>query len=154
MLIFTNFRLDECTDVRNNNDSGFGSLREAIICAPAGGTVTIEYPVFGQTIQLQSPLVIDKNITIKGFSSPNLFIDGSNLSTPVLDIAVGKSVNIEGISVTCAEGNINGRCVISRGHLSLGFTEFNDNVAQSSGSSIYITSGGMMTLKYSNQISN
>lgn len=72
MLIFTNFKIDKCTDVRNTSDTGENSLREAINCANDGETVTIEYPVYNQTITLASPINIDKNLTINGFPSKKL----------------------------------------------------------------------------------
>src|SRR5690242_9968154 len=62
--------------VTNLNDSGPGSLREAIVIAPSGSTIT--FAVTG-TIEFSfhyGPLTIDKNLTINGPGASNLAISG------------------------------------------------------------------------------
>ncbi len=49
--------------VTTNTDSGAGSLRQAILDANAGDTITF---ASGYTISLETPLVINKNLTIDG----------------------------------------------------------------------------------------
>src|SRR5436190_20790724 len=51
------------TEVTTTNDSGIGSLRQAIANALSGGTVTFNASLAGQAIVLTSgELVIDKNL--------------------------------------------------------------------------------------------
>ncbi|MBS1795039.1 MAG: right-handed parallel beta-helix repeat-containing protein [Acidobacteria bacterium] len=68
---------------RNNNNSGGGSLRQAIADAPDGGTIAFDPVFFSQprTIALGGA-VIDffKNLTINGPGAGLLTIDGENLS--------------------------------------------------------------------------
>ena len=53
--------------VTNTNDSGPGSLRQAIILANNGDTINFDPALNGQTVTLTSDeLLISKNITISG----------------------------------------------------------------------------------------
>lgn len=61
--------------VTNTNDSGTGSLRQAIMNANFGDTINFNAALSGMTIPLLSgPLIIDKN----------LVIDASSLAAPIL----------------------------------------------------------------------
>lgn len=51
--------------VQNGNDTGEGSLRESIACAPEGSTITFS-PAVNQVTLTSSELTIRKNITISG----------------------------------------------------------------------------------------
>ena len=52
--------------VTNTNDSGAGSLREAIAAAASGDTITFNPSLAGQTIALSTQLDINKILTIDG----------------------------------------------------------------------------------------
>jgi len=68
--------------VQNANDSGAGSLRQAIMDACAGSTITFASPLFdvAQTITLTSgDLVINKNLTIQGPGANLLTISGNSV---------------------------------------------------------------------------
>ncbi|MBK8825690.1 MAG: hypothetical protein IPO26_03045 [Saprospiraceae bacterium] len=147
MLIFTNFPIDSCTDVRSNADSGNYTLRNAIACAPENGVVNIEYPVYGQTINLATPIHIDKNITILGFPSMQINISGASLNQSVFTIATGKTVTFNGISITCSQGNSDGRCLINDGHLTLDAVKFMDIYGSTTGSSVINQSAGTIQIK-------
>jgi 1,4-alpha-glucan branching enzyme len=120
MIVFTSFKIDDCTDVRTTADSGENSLRDAIDCAPNNGKVTIEYPLYNDSITLAAPILIDKNLTISGFASQNILVKGTTLTEPVLSIGAGVTVNIEGLKLTCSTGNVNGRCLVNAGTVRLG----------------------------------
>jgi glycosidase len=152
MVVFTNFPIDECTDVRNTNDSGDFSLRNAINCAPSNGTVTIEYPVYDQTITLNSPIEINKNITIIGFPSKKININGSTLSQPVFSIAAGHTVTINGVAITCSQGGNQGRCLVNEGILTLDHVDMLDNLGTASGSSLLNQGGGTLIIKGQNLV--
>jgi glycosidase len=136
MMIFTNFKIDNCTDVRNTNDSGAYSLRNAISCATDGGKIVIEYPIYGDTISLLSSISIDKNLTIEGFESKELTISGSDLSNTVFSIAAGKTVTLDGMKILCSQGNHVGRCIVNNGHLTLKDTDLKETAVSTNGSSI------------------
>src|SRR6266567_2796076 len=69
------------TTVTNNNDSGAGSLRQAISDSSPGDTIDFDSSLNGQIIALTSgELLIDNNLTIIGPSANLLAIDGNNAS--------------------------------------------------------------------------
>lgn len=55
--------------VTNVNDSGAGSLRQAIADASAGDTITFNAGLAGQTITLASEIIVNKNLEMDGGSS-------------------------------------------------------------------------------------
>src|ERR1700740_2613098 len=63
--------------VLNLDNSGFGSLRQAILDAAPGDTIVFQQGVTG-TISLSSTLAITKDVTIDGPSSSLLSISGNN----------------------------------------------------------------------------
>src|SRR5438876_264895 len=98
------------TTVTNTNDSGAGSLRQALADANDGDT--INFSVTG-TIQLTSgELVVDKSVTISGPGAANLTINGippsiGNIQgSVVFHIASGKTVTISGLTITSAPDGI------------------------------------------------
>lgn len=54
--------------VTNTNNSGAGSLRQAIASAAIGNIITFASTLSGKTIRLASPLTLSKNVTIDGSS--------------------------------------------------------------------------------------
>ena len=72
--------------VTNLNDSGAGSLRQAIFDAAAGDTIEFDAGLSGETISLSSELSIGKNLTISG--NVPITISGNN-STRVFNVTAG-----------------------------------------------------------------
>ncbi|MEZ4910751.1 MAG: alpha-amylase family glycosyl hydrolase [Saprospiraceae bacterium] len=136
MMLFTNFKIDACTDVRNTNDSGDYSLRNAIDCANDGDVIKIEFPLFDSIIQLTTPIVIDKNIEIEGFENQNIVIH-ADFSGNLFEISPNKTVTLRGVQLQCADGNGNGRCIINGGNLTL------ENVSMIDPNSVHIGSSVM-----------
>src|SRR5512143_1596746 len=68
--------------VTNLNDSGPGSLRQAIADAPPGGT--IDFAVTGTITLTSGQLVITNNLTINGPGRTNLTISGNHTSRVLL----------------------------------------------------------------------
>lgn len=92
--------------VTNTNDSGAGSLRQAIADAANGDTIDFSLPGCPCTINVTSALVIAKNITIAGPGAAQLAINGSNLADPsnprIFFITGGSVAAIDGLTVTRA----------------------------------------------------
>ncbi|HMR89752.1 MAG TPA: alpha-amylase family glycosyl hydrolase [Saprospiraceae bacterium] len=153
MLVFTNFEIDACTDVRVTANAGLHSLRDAIDCAAEGDEVVIEFPVYSQTITLTSPIIVDKNITISGFPSKNVTVSGADFSGSVFSIAVGKSVNMNGFKISCAQGNADGRCLVNSGSLTLDdINMYDNNGSNTLGSSVVNAATGVITIENSVEI--
>src|SRR5205823_1425627 len=82
--------------VKNTNDSGPGSLRQAVADVAPGGTVTFD--VAGTITLTGGELTIDKDLTINGPGANQLTVSGNNLSR-VFNIN-GGSVRISGLTIS------------------------------------------------------
>jgi len=86
--------------VTNTNDSGAGSLRQAIAECIEGDTVAFDAGLSGQTITLTSgELLIDIGVTITGLGMNDLTISGNNASR-VFKVAPGADVEISNLTVS------------------------------------------------------
>ena len=88
--------------VTNTNDSGPGSLRQALADAHDGDTINFDVSLKGQTIALTSgELVIDKSITITG-PGPDQLAVGLNIPQyhfRVFHVMASPTVTIEGLRI-------------------------------------------------------
>lgn len=118
--------------VTNTNDSGAGSLRQALIDANSGDTIT--FSVSG-TILLASPLptLTKGGITIDAGTAHNIVIDGSALT--------GSNVG-HGLKITSANNTIKGLVIIN--------VPSYDTAVQTGGSGIYIGGSGATGNRVSN----
>ena len=86
--------------VTNNQDSGRGSLRQAIQNAHAGDTVTFAPNLRGQVITLTSgELDISQSLDIDGPGAQKLAVSGDD-SSRVFEIGPGATVSISGLTMT------------------------------------------------------
>ncbi|HMV86365.1 MAG TPA: putative Ig domain-containing protein [Blastocatellia bacterium] len=86
--------------VTTNADSGAGSLRQAILDACSGGTITFNLAA-NSTIKLTSgELVIDKNLNIQGPGAQLLTISGNNQSRVFHIVEDLLNVTLSGLTVT------------------------------------------------------
>src|SRR5437868_1129118 len=84
--------------VSNTNDAGGGSLRQAILDAAPGDTITFQPGLTG-TIKLTSgQLVISKTLTISGPGASVLAIDAPTLGQPIFFITQTNST-ISGLTL-------------------------------------------------------
>src|SRR6267142_2817521 len=82
--------------VTGTNDSGAGSLREAILNSTPGDQ--INFAVTGIITLTNGELLITKNVTIKGPGASNLTVSGNFLSR-ILKIAANGNVSVSGLSM-------------------------------------------------------
>jgi hypothetical protein len=82
--------------VSNTNDSGPGSLRQALVMANDGDTLT--FAVSGSIMLTTGELFVDKSITISGPGAGNLAVDG-NANGRVFYIGSGTTVTIAGLTI-------------------------------------------------------
>jgi len=86
--------------VTNTNDSGAGSLRQAIADAASSDTITFDAGLTDKTIYLEGyvGLQIDKNLIIRGLGARHLSISGSG-GCRVFYIAKGCHVEISDVTI-------------------------------------------------------
>jgi predicted outer membrane repeat protein len=83
--------------VTNTNDSGAGSLRQALADASDGDIIT--FAATGSIELSTGELLVNKSITISGPGAANLVVDG-NARSRVFYIASDQTVSITGLTVT------------------------------------------------------
>ncbi|HEX4706775.1 MAG TPA: hypothetical protein VH229_03510, partial [Candidatus Udaeobacter sp.] len=85
--------------VINTNDSGPGSLRQALVDANNGDTIDFDSSLEGQTVTLTSgQLLVNRSVTISGLGADNLTVDG-NANDRVFYINLGNTVTISGLTI-------------------------------------------------------
>lgn len=105
------------TEVSTLNDSGQGSLRDAVGCAEEGDTITFNPSLVGQTILLTSEkIVIGKNLTILHDQSPRVTIQSS--TSGAFEIAPAKIVKFQNLNITSGIGGIPA-AILNHGDLTL-----------------------------------
>jgi hypothetical protein len=148
----------EAIVVTSTNDSGAGSLRQAIADAAAGDTITFTNSLAGQAIVLTSgELGINKNLTIEGLGARVLSVQRStNANTPdfrIFKVSPGVTVNISGLTI--ANGRLSGTDpvynwgggILNEGTLTLDGVTVTANVGNVGGG-VY-NHRGTVTVKYS-----
>ena len=90
--------------VTNTNDSGPGSLRNALAIVNDGDT--IEFAVTGTIGLTSGELLVTNSITISGPGAANLAVNG-NANGRLFHVASGITVTISGLTIT--NGNANGQ---------------------------------------------
>jgi len=83
--------------VTNTNDSGFGSLRQALVVADDGDTIDAT-GISGVIILTGGELLVDKNVTINGAGADALAVDGNAMSS-VFHISPQETVTISGFTM-------------------------------------------------------
>src|SRR6266481_436765 len=86
--------------VTNTNDSGPGSLRQALAAANDGDTIT--FAVTGAIGLTSGELVINKNITISGPGANLLAVSRAANAAPfrIFHVMLGHTVIIEGLTIS------------------------------------------------------
>jgi predicted outer membrane repeat protein/parallel beta-helix repeat protein len=137
--------------VTNINDSGAGSLRQMIINASAGDTITFDSSLAGQTITLASNLVINKDLIINGSGlSPQVTISGGNAYN--LAVSGFNIVTISDLTIANGHTSGNGGGIYSTGDLTLINSTLENNYAVGDGGAIYASDLTMKnTTIYQNQ---
>jgi hypothetical protein len=125
--------------VTNTNDSGAGSLRQAIADICSGGTITFAPALSGQTITLNSVLVVDKDLIINGSSlTTKISISGNN-SVRVLEISPDATVSLNGLVVKNGYSSTHGGGIYNSGSLTVTNCVFFNNSSDINGGAIFNT---------------
>ncbi len=111
--------------VTNCNDSGPGSLRQAVSSANPGQTVNFNLPHRCSTITLASTIVIGTNLTVAGPGANALAVSGNDANT-VFDVPSGVSATIFGLTIE--KGNASqGGGIANNGTLTVTDSTLSDN---------------------------
>ena len=131
---------DTTITVTNANDSGAGSLRQAITDATPGSTINFHATVFAtpQTITLTSgQLVIDKNVTIQGPGAALLSISGNNASRVFYINSGDVTATLDGIKIR--DGNTQGQTgggIVNMGTLIISNSAVSGNTTSGDGGGV------------------
>ncbi|MFC1981782.1 hypothetical protein ACFLVN_06050 [Chloroflexota bacterium] len=90
--------------VTNTDDSGIGSLRDAINNAVPGDNILFTDLADGSTIILLSQLIVAKNLNINGPTDKNITISGNDL-TRVFKIEAASNVSISNLTIADGYGS-------------------------------------------------
>src|SRR6516164_1624429 len=90
--------------VTNLNDAGDGSLRQAIVDTPSGGTVDFQAGLSGTIPLSTGELLIAEDLTIAGPGSDVITVSGNHASR-VFDIGATFTVDISGLTIS--DGTVN-----------------------------------------------
>ena len=121
----------------NTNDSGAGSLRQAIADAAAGDTITIDSILNGLNITLASTLTLSKNVTIDGSGlSSQITLSGNN-NVEVFYVNNGVSATLSSLNIVHGQGSSSGGGgVYNAGTLTVNNSTFSGNSALGLGGAI------------------
>ena len=131
--------------VTNTNDSGAGSLRDAIVTStPSGGTVTFQNGLTGAITLTSGPIAIAKNLTITGPGAAQVAVSG-NSSMQIFTVSNGDTVSISGLTLENgdATGTVNGGAINNAGTLTLTSCTVSNNQASLQGGGIF-SSGSLI----------
>lgn len=136
--------------VTNLDDTGAGSLRQAVADVDAGGSIAFAAGLNG-TITLASQLDVAKALTIEGPGAQELTISGND-TTRIFDVTAAGDVELSGLTLTrgryVVPSSLVGhggavRMQAASGRLTIRDAQITDNTAAAGGSSSIVFGGGV-----------
>ncbi len=129
--------------VTNLNDSGDGSLRQALEEIAVGGTITFDPTLTGGTLLLTSgPLVPVNNVIIDAADAPGLSLDGGGTDR-VLIVDAGRIVNLANLTVTNGYGWLLAGGILNNGNLTLNQVTVTGNTMATDAGDFWQGGGGI-----------
>jgi beta-glucanase (GH16 family) len=130
--------------VVNANDSGPGSLRQAIDVVAPGGTIRFDPGLAGSTIALTSgPLWISgKQVTIDGSDAPGLTVSGSGVDR-VLIVDAGATAHVSDLTLADGYGWQLAGSILNNGTLSLDHVTVTGNTMATDAGDYWQGGGGI-----------
>ena len=119
--------------VSNTNDSGTGSLREALATANDGDAIS--FGVTGTVTLTSGELLVNKSVTITGPASDNLTVDGNHASR-IFHVAGGVTVALSNLTIVNGASNLGGGIFNDHAYLTLSNCTVSGNSSSNSGGGI------------------
>jgi hypothetical protein len=141
-------------EVANTNDSGTGSLRQAIADVCEGGTITFDTSLSGDTIYLTTgQLTLEKSVTIDASTLTNrVTVNADNMSR-VLQVNSGVTATLHSLKISHGSISGNGGGIYNQGNLTVNNAVFLNNLSTQLGAGIY-NAGGTLLITNSSLIIN
>ncbi|HLF65081.1 MAG TPA: zinc-dependent metalloprotease family protein [Saprospiraceae bacterium] len=98
-----NFEIRCSLIVTSNADSGNGSLRNVLVCASPGDSITFAPALFGATITLLSPIVFTEDVVISSAPVENITLSGTMIVRPI-EVLANTEVSIAGLWIIGGTG--------------------------------------------------
>jgi len=89
--------------VLNTNDVGPGSLRQAVLDAPLGGSVVFDPSLNGQTITLASEILLDRSVTLDA-AAQGITVSGNDATRIFRVDGADAGVTIDGLTLEAGVG--------------------------------------------------
>ncbi len=135
------------TVVTNVQDHGPGSLRLAMANIQPEETISFHPSLNGQTLILESPLLVNDSVEIDASNLPDGFTIRGNSGLRLCEIREEASLTLKKLRLTGGKADHGGAFLVS-GSLSLNGCHLFENSAEE-GSAIYLESGGSATIQSS-----
>ncbi len=128
--------------VTNLDDSGKGSLREALSLIADDGTITFQAALAGGTLELTSgQLAINSSVTVDGPDGDPITISGGG-AYRVVQVAAGAEVSMDDLVIRDGAAAPQGGGILNNGELSLDRVLVTANVENSAGPANFQFGGG------------
>ena len=111
------FEVMPCQIVTNTLNAGPGSLRYAIECAESGDTIRFRSGIANDTIHLDAPITLDKDLIIENTHLSSVIIDASTTSQ-LFHISPDTDVTLKKLTLLSGDG-LTGRAIANYGVLTL-----------------------------------
>lgn len=129
--------------VTNLNNSGAGSLRQALADIAVDGTITFDPALAGGTIALTSgPLAPGHNVTIDAADAPGLSLNGGGVDR-ILVVNAGVTVNMSHLTVTNGYGYQLAGGILNNGNLTLDHVTVTGNTMTTDAGDFWQGGGGI-----------
>jgi hypothetical protein len=132
--------------VTTTADSGTGSLRQVILAAASGSTITFDSSLSGQTITLTGgELLLNQSLTIDGSALPNGVTISGNNSSRVFETSSGTTCVFTRLTITNGFNSGLGGAVLNGGTLTVNQCTIAASSAGGAGGGVF-SNGGAATL--------
>jgi 1,4-alpha-glucan branching enzyme len=148
--LFTNLPAEKCQLVYKSADAGPGSLRYALACAQPGDTIRFLHSVLSDTIQLLTPIDIDKNIVIEGNLNYPMVLSAAQ-SDRAIHVLPGVSCELNGLMIQ-GGSDTSGSCIFNEGTMIANRIKCTKSSQSTPVSLLYNASGATIEYRGQNQI--